>query len=460
MQEDRLDSSLRRSKDAYARIKMGLTTRPEAAPQLATEHKVPVERINKVIGVLESIEKGKKLLKPAASHEEGKRIYDELKHTHKTLQKAETASVVSASIAQIEKRMKKLEKVLDEVTQKRLKKAFTTGNVGWSKYLVNPKKKALLFVNTLQEHVEKTTIPEAIVKEIEEREPVISQIEKLAQEAFKEKEVAAITEIFQEIIEKGLKEQVTRGCYLLLKEVGSLHQRVVAVITMSKYFSKNYQILTGRKDPDKDLLSVLKNTCKTLFIDAESTFSSSKIDTKTLVDYALVDLIGIVEEIDKYPAIFESWSRKRQPILKAVSLAVKEKSIQTPSKLKQLVYTSNAATFLSRAKSKYAASQEEIVEAIAKELKNGLLREIDGPKEANKKRPRISVLLDYIEALAQVVSPMYLTSTQKKTVIAQFKKDVRVVAERVGGLDDVSDNHLTSLINSFFGRKGAVLDSG
>jgi len=466
MQEDRLDSSVRRSKEAYVRIKTSCISKPTGSPKIEAEHKSAVTRISQVVAVLESIEKAKGIFaKHSSTLEENVQERADLKEILKVLSGLEASEVVKEHVKRAEKRIKKIEAHLDKRSKAMLEEALETGKPGWCAYLVRKKKKAVIFVEVVQEHIEKTLIPKAFAEEIRAPEVFIDRVERLAYEAFDVKETKAVMDVLKEILKKEIRKKVANECYTSLKSLESANTRIRNVSKIGECFQKNYAALTGESTPESTALDILKNTCKNLFMEAESAYSRSKIDEKSLLDRSLIEIIKIVREVDRSPKIFEKWSHKRQPILRTIMLVSEEKSRTVQNKLKSLIFLNNSMHLLKEAGADGAADSKETTGKIVEELRAMAVRAVEMDAKSSeeerasdrirKETRRAANLLKFVESLAASCEPVYLPTKHRKIVLSGVHRIVEEMSEKVGGMDEVSAKHLLALIDTFFNGSGA-----
>lgn len=447
MQEDSLESSLRRSKEAYVRIKMTRVADDLASPKVAPEHKVAVERIHLVISVLEGIERAKTLLQPVTTYAESQATYLELAEILGVLQNFQSSAVIAGLVKKIERRLEKLERTLDTAAKARITQALETGAPGWGKYLVNPKAKVMLLVNTVQEQIENKLVPQMFKATLSFPEPFTARVERLTSEVFPAKEVSAVMEVVRGLLSKEIRKAVASLCYANLKSLGTAHSRVLGVVKTCKYLHQNYTLLTGSRQVDSALMEMVKSACKTLFMEAESAFSLARIDEKTLQDPALSGMLEIVQEIDKTPEIFPKWSHQRQPLLRTIRFVSREKSQRIKHRLKSLLALDNSMQALKQAGATDLPSSKQLLGEISAEINRSMVNEVESARKGDNKVAR---LLRYVETFAAFSRDFHVSSSHRKTLIATFKAQVHELGQKLGNLDDISEHHLNSTIEHLF----------
>ncbi|KAI5188384.1 hypothetical protein NECID01_0015 [Nematocida sp. AWRm77] len=449
MQKDSLESSMQRSKEAYVRIKMARRAEGGKHLRIAAEHKVSVERIHLVIQVLEGMERAKTLLQPMSTYEESQEAYLELAGILEVLKRFESSSVIAELVKKIERRLGKIERLLDKTTKTRIVQSLETGDALWGKYLVNPKAKIMLFVNTVQEHIEKKLMPQFFKAAFSFPEPFAARAERLAGEVFSSSETRAVSEVVRGLLSKEIRKAVGSACYANLKSLESAHSRVIGVVRTCEYLHKNYTPLTDVHNVDSALMEMVRNACKTLFVEAESSFTASQINEKTLQDPLLDSMIEIVQEIDKTPAVFAKWGSKRPVFLKRLAAASQERAGRLKGKLKGLIAQDNAVHALKKTGAPDLPSSKHLLEEISAEMKRALVKDVESSqKEENK----TASLLRHVETVAAFTKNFYVSPSHKKTIISEYKENVKALGRRLNSLDDISERHLTATIENMFRR--------
>lgn len=453
MDQESTEAAIRRSREAYARIKMGSQPPPKTPPLNPMPHQAAVERITDVINALKIIEHTHALLHPSVSKMGRRSAFAALKQAHSQLKKYRSVKLVARQIEKLERKMHVFEESMDLATVKRLKKAVANSDASsnWSKYLVNREKKKTLFIATIQSHIEKEAVPAIFAEQVSSRPvPLVDTVAYLASEVYTQEEVKEIGEVVKEVLDKNLKHTVADTCYARLKSMSSPKSRIVSVIRSHEAYRHGQQQLTGRPEPDKDVLDIYSGTCKSLFLEVESGFAKDRIDERRMYDTALADVLEVVSELDRHPKIFERWGNKRQPMLRALAIVSQERSSRAKSKLGSFVFLYNSANMLKKTGAKDLPLPDDLIVQIKKELKHSMLRHLEKETKDRKKSPLAS-LLRYLEALANRTQGYYIPDTKKQEILSQFKQDIRKAAEEAGGLSEVSDKHLSSCIHRMFG---------
>lgn len=466
MDREGRDASIGRSRAAYMRIKSFITLRPCPSIEITPEKKLAVERVEKVIRILESIEEGKNLLKkhtsvavtdsnqgPAKTKEDSeKEIFKGLTRIVKQIKPYQNAEVLRSLMERANKKIRKIEKGFDIITRKRIWQVLQGEEKEWAKYFLHPRKKVMLYVEELQRYIEKRAIPECLEGKRKDG-CFITQVRSMTEETYKEREALGIIDIVEEILTKGIKKHISVLCYNSLKSTDSADKRIVGVINIGDSYQKHHSTLTGRDHPDKDVMDILKRTCKLLFTDAESMYTRSNPNEQTLYDNSLCSILEIVKELDKSPKIFDGWAKKRQPILKALGDIALEKSKKI-GKIEGYIFLANSMNLLKKAGLQSAHSKDELISLITAEIRKKFLRNIEKTdKKQNTVEENTSLLLKSIERFAAVAAKYILPSSYRKLIIPSMQKDIREIAEKYGRIDEISDKHLSSLANSLFKEK-------
>ncbi|KAI5186452.1 hypothetical protein NEHOM01_1485 [Nematocida homosporus] len=442
------DGVSERCKEAYVRIKMAMPVERPKERVLEFQNQTTVERLDKVIGLLGMIEEGRILLKRSGSLLESRDHLLGLEKIVKKLAKYAESDVIKELVGKAEKKIDKIERLLDAGARKRLERSLVGPKEGWREYLVHPKKKGVLFVEVVQEYIEKRAVPLALEEEWT-GECLVHQIDSLAEEGYPHKEKHAIMDVVHGIIDKEIKKQVTTKCYQITKSMDDPHLRVIAMIKLGNFYQINHRYLTGSQTPEDNIMEILKRHTKILFSEAESHYAAAAPNERTMQDESLVDMLAIIQAIDAHPRTFEKWSKKRQPILKALRMIAQEKS-KLFSKLKGLILLDNSNHLLKKAGATDIVPEQELLTQILTQLRALLLKSVESPK---KEGNRIVFLLRCVETFSAVAESYILPNKHRKTVIAEFKKEVREIAKKYGDLDEISDRHLTELISRLFSGK-------
>ncbi|KAI5136786.1 hypothetical protein NEAUS05_1911, partial [Nematocida ausubeli] len=145
--EEWLERSVRRSRDAYSRIKMNLTVRGKDVI-VSSKYKEPVERIKEVIKALDGIERAKSVLmlggassipeKKVQEYKEYKEIAQDLKAYRKT-------EIISSLLERVNERLQEIENSLNELSKKRLVSSLQgKSQENWAEFLVDKDRKTQL----------------------------------------------------------------------------------------------------------------------------------------------------------------------------------------------------------------------------------------------------------------------------------------------------------------------------
>ncbi|KAI5171904.1 hypothetical protein NEFER03_1169 [Nematocida sp. LUAm3] len=436
--------TLKRSKEAYIRIKMILPTDLPMVEEIPAPHRISVERLQSVIHALSSLEEGKTLLSKNETHERSAEFLKQMERTEKGLKKYISSEVFKKVADRLHKRIEKVEKNLDkEVENKLMRRIKEETNDPWNEQLVHRKRKMILFVNTIRRYIEEELIKKVLSKKMEENS-FISRVKLLAEEAYKFHEVTAILDVINGILDKEVKKEISESCYKVIKSMKDSNSRVISVIQLGKYYCMNYPNVTQTKEVDQDLFEIIRENCKNLFLEAETFYSSAPVDDKHLVDESLNDFLKAIREIDAFPKIFEKWTKKRQPILRAIWMASQEKANRLGG-VRGSILLSNSIQALKSFGQK-DLPDKETVEKIKKEVEKSLTRAVEASPSKNK----IAAILRFVEEFSQESKEYKIKSKYKKEIRESFLQSTKNLAQKHGSLDDISSGHLQEVISNIF----------
>ncbi|KAI5181583.1 hypothetical protein NEOKW01_1759 [Nematocida sp. AWRm80] len=449
-----LEYSIRRSKAAYNRIKMYLPPRQMEKSTLPVEHKQSVERINQVLSILEAIDLARKIdkahrdNKAHQSYSEQKETYLQLTTIRQILRDIKTSSVIKKIYSDTKRIMKELEESLDTHSFNLLKEAISSGSSHWDEYLVRKDKKRKLFVFVFKGELEKKYVPDLFKStRLTLTRPLTETIKDLAENAFGTLRTREIIELCTEMIHDKIDKGLSNRLYSVVKSLDPPSHRLKQVSELVDRVNRKIFYLTGTKEIGKNSKKILKSVYTTLFSDAENVFISSKVNENTLYDSSLHDFLGSLAEVDRHPDLFDGWSQKRKMILKQVLKISMEKGNRINGKIKASIFNLNAYTLLRRTGYNHLPKEKDLVLEVISSLRNTLIKEVESPR---KKKNATSTILTYIEHFAQVSKKYILSHRYRKTITEEYKKDVREIASKHGSLDDISDSHLSSLIDNLF----------
>lgn len=447
IEEEMLLKSIRKSKDAYRRIKMNHTIR-ESSEVVKTKYKEPVERIQEVLHVLDQIEQAKKVLSSQVkekSLEEKYKEYNTFKVLREELKAYEKTETIHEILRKIKAYMKDTEHFLDEVSKKRLILLLEgTSHENWGEFLVNKHEKIGLFINIVKEYAE-SAVKKSLEDKPEKIEDLLGEIEIFARTGLdKSHAESAIKELFSFTGSK-ITNSIGKRCYVFVKSVNSPIKKLKGFIEFTNRLlvSSTMQVISKLKIRKK-IEDIVADAYKPIYKEAEEQFITGSINKKRLLDSDLYHLLKEMEGIEKLNEFIKKKQRKQKK-LKEFYNHSKEKAKRAETKLEGMIFLLNSANLLN---SKIAKKlpEKEMADEIVVEMRRKLNKAVDNPQKSNK----IGEVLRYVEKAALKAKHYTIPIESRDYLIEEYKRSVREIAGKYGGIDSGSDSYLSETIEGFF----------
>ncbi|KAI5191205.1 hypothetical protein NEMIN01_1413 [Nematocida minor] len=453
-ENDSLSKSIRRSRDAYSRIKMNMTVEGSEV-SITSKYRQPVERIREVIRVLDGIEKAKIGLSTKVSNdsvEERYKEYNNFKFIKEELKEYRKTDIISELFRKIKENMKETEEFLDDIAKKRLILMLQgKSHKNWAEYLVNKEEKKEVFVGIVREYIE-ATLKSHLDDNSETIADLFLDIEVFAKHGFSERKAQEVTKELKAFANNKIINEVGKRCYIFIKNVNSPIRKLKDYLAFVEVMSSNsIRTVIKKQKIEEKVRKVLVATYRTLHTEAEDQFTTGKVNEKKLFDKDLFHLLEIVHKIEEVKAFLEIRQEKQKKLSEFYEVS-KEKSKQA-SKMEGMIFLLNSVHLINSMRAK-KYPEDEIVQEIAQEMKRKINKAVENPSKQNK----IGELLRYIEKTSAKTKHYTVPQEVRETLIREYKIAVREIGSKYGGLDDVSDSHLSSTIEGFFNGPARKLE--
>ncbi|EIJ93618.1 hypothetical protein NEPAR06_1052 [Nematocida parisii] len=447
MAEEWMGRSMQRSMDAYNRIKMNLTIHGKRV-DISPKYKEPVERVKQVIEALDGIERAKSiLLLGSVSNLPAKRLqeYKEYKKIQKDLNAYKKTEIISGLLEKIQAQLQETEHFLDEVCKKKLILSLQgKTHENWAEFLVDKKRKSKLFVVLVEKYAE-ALIKHSLKDGTEAICNMSSEIEILAKRGFVDEQVSSVLAEVNQFIGMRLVHQVGKQCYIFVKSISSPIKKLKDFLEfLESFLSAEIGSVMKKHKIHQKVQTQLAQTYTTLYKEAEEQFITGKINQKRLLDRDMFYLIRSLHDAKKFCDFLDVKINIQKKLEEFYKISEK-KCTQAASKWEGLIFSLNSISLINALKNK-KIPENDVVHELAQEMRRKVTKSVENPEVKNK----IGELLRHIEKTSMKARHYSMPEEHRVYIISEYKKIVREIGNRFGGLDDVSDSHLSSIIEGFF----------
>ncbi|KAI5161930.1 hypothetical protein NEAUS03_1835 [Nematocida ausubeli] len=445
--EEWLERSVRRSRDAYSRIKMNLTVRGKDVI-VSSKYKEPVERIKEVIKALDGIERAKSVLMlDGASSIPEKKVqeYKEYKEIAQDLKAYRKTEIISSILERVNERLQEIENSLNELSKKRLVSSLQgKSHENWAEFLVDKDRKTQLFLVLVEKYAE-TVVKHNIKEDSAAISTMVVDIEILAKRGFAEEQASSVIQGINKFIGMQIVHHIGKQCYIFIKGLNAPIRKLEEFLEfICGFLSSEIEGVMKKQRIHAKVRKLVVDAYKTLYTEAEEQFITGAVNQKRLLDRDLFYLIESLYQAEKIKGFLDIKQHLQRKLGEFYKISEK-KAKRTTSKLESLIFSLNSAAIINTIKHKKIET-DEIAQEVAQEMRRKVEKAVDAPEVKNK----IGELLKHIERAYVKAKHYNLPVEHKAYIVLEYKKTVRDIGNRFGGLDDVSDSHLSSIIEGFF----------
>lgn len=446
-EEEILSKSIKKSKDAYRRIKMNSTVE-KVDVVIKTKYRAPVERIQEVLRVLDGVERAKHVLSTQVkekSLEERFEEYNTFKILKEELRDYEKTDTIRVILEKIKVHMKENETFLDEIAKKRLFLLLEgVSHENWAEFLVNKPEKKHLFISLVKKYAE------SMVKHrLEDRsidiDDLLTEIEIFAKTGFDRKQAEDSIEELHSFIGSIIINAIGKKCYVFIKGVDSPIKRLRELLEFtSGILVENTFGIFKRLKIKKKVQDILKSAYRPIYKEAEEQFITGRVHEKRLLDSDLFHILQEMDGVDKLRSFLGKNSRRDKKMEEFYTYS-KQKAKTAGSKLEGMIFLLNSVHLINMVFGK-GLPEKELLDEIVEEIRRKLNKAVENPEKKNK----IGEIIRYVEKVAVKAKHYTVPLESREYLIGEYKNSVREIAKKYGGLDDVTDSHLSETIEGFY----------
>ncbi|KAH9386019.1 uncharacterized protein NEMAJ01_0915 [Nematocida major] len=446
-EDEFLARSIRRSKDAYNRIKMNLSLDGPCVG-VQSKYKEPVQRIQQVVEVLGGIEEAKVALSVESKTDSPERRLEEYRNIKEIVHKLKAhrkTDLIYGILGRLGARAKSAEAFLDDFTKKQLALSLQgKSHDNWAEFMVNKKDKTGLFLDLAMKYME-TIIKQDLGESSGQISQALAEIEILARVGLEPEQAAGAAQKVARFSSDVLVHEMGKKCYSFIKSICSPIKKLQEYVQfLGVLITPAMEGVLRKNKIHEKIQKIAASTYKTLYKEAEEYFVTGKINEKRLFDrdlfYLLKALQGVVP-VSEFLGVSVRMRRK----VKEFGEVSKQKSKQAGSKWEGLIFLLNSTALLNSTK-KQKVPTDKIAQEAVQEMSGKLRKAVENPDRTNK----VGELLRAIEKTLIKAKHYSVPEEHRPYIISEYKKTVREIGNAHGGLDNVSDSHLSATIEGFF----------